>query len=319
MTTALTLDIQLAQPITQSPESIHAWNEAIGLLQAVPFRVSREDGQTCPDLRISLFASEAVEMAHGQRTEPGILSLQMDHEPDAFSTKEQTHAAAIFLQQLFVVMNIQCPGSLNLAGAYFVNPDHTHFRVPRLDPAYILAAVRQVQDDQWPEYNPPSFETLWQWLTTIGFSESDSALSPSTRTVFGLLSLSLTPAECTMADGLLVGHLLELLMDTHHDTGGFKLFRRRIHTLLGTPHARNERLADFFNLHATILDGDFPSLRPGYLFHANQTSIKSRLNQIRPPILSAVGIVLTLIHDLARHGGKWYHFEQVAERVQPES
>lgn len=218
-----------------------------------------------------------------------------------------------FLQQLFLAMNLACPGACNLALADLDGADDSDLLALDYSGPVFENAFLQARDAAWPLLAQLPFETAWDWLSEVGLEGVAVAKDPLHKALFTLLRIA-EPREDASTTMLLVAQALEaLLVDSRDNVGS--ILRQRIELIVGAPPNGRRWFSRFYELRSRAAHGSVPLLRPGRLYDIGEDQeVESHIDEFVRPADEAVAVFLAIVQDLARARARRYRFTQVVAR-----
>ena len=218
-----------------------------------------------------------------------------------------------FLQQLFLAMNLACPGACNLALSHLDGADDSDFLELDYSGEVFESAFLDARDAKWPLLARLPFETAWEWLSDVGMAGVAVAKVPLHKALFTLLRIT-EPREDASTTMLLVAQALEALLVDGRDNVG-SILRQRIELVVGTPPNGRRWFSRFYDLRSHVAHGSVPLLRPGRLYDIGEDQeVESHIDEFVKPAHEAVAVLLAILQDLARARARRYQFTQTVIR-----
>ncbi len=311
---------------------VSAWQGLHKSLQKVPFQVEDPYRAELDEFTISVDASPVVDLLKSAAESSGGFAsylqlavekdlpigaeITMVFESDIENMEKYTryHAAAVLVQQIMLAMNICLPGSCQFLEVYFEGDQAELFDLPELDSTVFTNGWLSAFDADWPVLKPLKFSDVWEWLTAQATSETDTAIRPINKVLFGLLELCQPRSMFEARDALLMTHILEILMDTGNMTSP-DLIRERVVSILGEPDLKADSFNELYRLKNAMIRGDLPSRRPALVFHDADEEILQQLEVHNSPIEQALAALLGMLQDLVLNNAKGYKFSEQMARL----
>lgn len=311
---------------------VSAWEGLHKHLKEVPFQVEDPYRAELDKFIISVDATEVVSLLkHASQTEGGFVSyLQTAIDEDlpmgAYITfhisaelenlEKYTlyHAVNVLIHQIMLAMNIALPGSCQFLETYFEGDDAELFEAPEFDSSMFTNGWLSAFDADWPTLKPLKFADVWQWMADQCTSETDTALRPINKVLFGLLELSQQRNLFEARDALLVSHMLETLVNAEEHNNS-NMVRDRVVTILGAPSPKADSFNELYRLKHAMIRGDLPVRRPSLSFHDADEEILQQLEAHNSPIEQALAVLLSILQDLVSNNAKGYKFTEQVSRL----
>ena len=221
------------------------------------------------------------------------LMITISCESDLAEKYTVYHAVNVLVQQIMLAMNIAFPGSCQFLETCFEGADAEYFDAPEFDSTMFTNGWLSAFEAEWPSLKPLKFADVWKWLEQQGTSETDTALRPINKVLFGMLELSQQRNVFEARDALLVAHMLETLVGTV-DQRGSDIVRSRIAGILGNPSPKADSFNELYRLKFAMIRGDLPVRRPALSFHDADEEILQQLEAHNSPIEQALAVLLGL-------------------------
>jgi len=339
-----TINVLIGHPVPNAGKIetgmvISVWEEANRFLKNVEFRVEGKESTDLVTFIVSLDADELVFKLRDIRQNSGdfasYLELLGSGEVEATEARlgisispanpesetgdiESCIVAGIFLHQLMLAMNIAFPGSCQLLKAHYEGKNRTDFLVPEFTADFFGNAWMSAVEADWPKLKEMNFTGVWEWLARQGTSQTDTAIMPINKVLFGLLSLSQNSPGPDGSQALVVAHMLELIVGIP-DGGDVALLRERVSAVLGISGEKAGSYNELYRQKVHFVKGELPVIRP--LLHCKLpcNAMKHQLEGHESPVEQATAIIIALIQDLVEHNSSGYRFveqfirEQTAE------
>ena len=311
---------------------VSAWEGLSKHLQSVPFQVEDPYRAELDKFTVSVDVSEviailkqAVEVKGGfanylqaaiDEDLPMGAVISMTLESDAANMEKYTlyHAVSVLTQQIMLAMNICLPGSCQFLEAYFEGDQSELFETPEFDSEMFTNGWLSAFDSEWPQLKPLKFAEVWQWLTDQATSETDTAIRPINKVLFGLLELCQPRSMFEARDALLMAHMLETLTDAE-DNSQSDVVRDRVVSILGEPSPKADSFNELYRLKKAMIRGDLPVRRPALTFHDADEEILQQLEAHNSPIEQALAVLLGMLQDLVINNAKGYKFSEQVTRL----
>lgn len=325
------IEVSMGQPVPNVSSDaedgvLNAWAQAQEWLKSVTFKVEDPFGDKLDIYHLSMDLSQ-VQAVLAEAKQTGFsayrqrmlkesspfsravinVSLEVEHAPEQQLTFY--HAAGVAIQQLFLALNIAVPGSCQILNARYLGDECNQFDPPLLDATPFVNAYLSSVDTQWPAINVLEFKKVWQWLEQLEVSESEIALRPMAKVLFGLLELSQTPSELNSRDALLVSHLLELLTDME-EMEHLGLLKSRVKLILGEGVDEGDSLAELYRMKHDYVLGERPIRRPALKLHDPEEELVQQLRVHNSPVEEGIAIVLAILQASCLENGRGYRFEE---------
>jgi hypothetical protein len=337
MTRSVTVELLIEQVIPNAGEKetgaiIQAWEEAGNVLRNRPFRVEDPFRAEPDNYEVTLDLSGMLTCLRQAQTHSGSfarylqnacrevlpsdarLGIEIVSQDSPLEQYTLHHAVGVFVHQLMLALTIAMPGSCHMTGTRYAGDQTRTFEAPEFDSAMFGNAWLSAFDAQWPVLAPLKFETVWQWLQSQGASETDTAIKPVSKVLFGLLEVALHRQYFGSRDVLMVSHMLEMLMAMEEDANPNRL-RERIAVVLGTPTAKAGSFTELYRVKKAMIQGEHPVKRPPIVIHDADEAILKQLEQHNSPVEQALAIVLALLQDLACNQSSGYRFSEQVTRL----
>ena len=311
---------------------VSAWEGLHKHLQAVPFQVEDPYRVELDKFTISVDASAVIALLQTAREGRdgfahylqaaidedlplgAYLAIEISCDNDTLEKYTVYHAVSVLIHQIMLAMNIALPGSCQFIETYFEGDDAELFEAPEFDSTMFTNGWLSAFDAEWPSLKPLKFADVWQWMSVQGTSETDTALRPINKVLFGLLELSQQRNLFEARDALLVAHMLETLVNVEDHSEPDRV-RDRIVTILGTPSPQADSFNELYRLKHAMIRGDLPVRRPSLTFHDADEEILQQLEAHNSPIEQALAVLLSVLQDLVANNARGFKFSEQVTRV----
>lgn len=310
---------------------ITAWEGLQEHLQQVPFQVEDPYRAELDNFTVSVDASSVINLLKQAAESKGNfanylqasidqdlpigaeIDLRMESDIENLETYTLYHAVSVLMQQIMLAMNISLPGSCQFLETYFEGERAELFETPQFDSLRFTNGWLSAFDADWPVLKPLTFADVWQWLENQATSQTDTAIRPINKVLFGLLELSQPRSQFEAGDALLVSHMLETLMGAESNSRS-TVVRDRVVSILGEPSAKADSFNELYRLKDAMINGELPVRRPALVFHDADEEILQQLEAHNSPIEQALAVLLGMLQDLVSQGAKGYKFTEQVTR-----
>ncbi len=336
MAKSITVEINLAHPVPNAGESesaliVAAWEQAQQYLQNRAFKVEDPFRVETDSYKVSLQAADLIAKLKEALDEGSFaLYLQKVHnegrdikttialtvEPDGTPLELYTlyHAVGVFTHQLMLSLNLAMPGACQFKGASYQGEQAAIAEAPEFCADMFTNGWLSAFEADWPTLQALPFSDVWDWLEMLEISQTDTAIKPLNKVLFGLLEVAQQKQAFGARDVLMVSHMLETLMLM----SGFEdphLLRERIASVLGPLSSKAGTFTELYRMKHAMVRGEHPIRRPSIVIHDADEEILQQLEQHNSPVEQALAIVLALLQDLIRHNSEGYQFTEQMHRI----
>lgn len=325
------IEVSIAHPVPNVSSDmedsvIQVWAQAQEALQRATFKVEDPFGDkldvyqlTMDFSQVQAILAEAKQVGFseyrqrvlrsGEPVNRAVIAIQLEVEQAPEQLLTFYHAAGVALQQLFLALNIAVPGSCQILQAQYMGSECSSFDPPALEASPFVNAYLSSVDTQWPTIKALGFQEVWQWFEKLEVSETEIALQPVTKVLFGLLELSQAQSELNSRDALLVSHLLELLTDME-EMEHMGLLKSRVKLILGEGVEEGDSLAELYRMKHDYVLGERPIRRPTLKLHDPEEELVQQLRVHNSPVEEGIAIVLSILQVLCATKGCRYRFDE---------
>ncbi len=295
------------------------WTEAAQFIQNRPFTIRDQDGVRQIVFQVSLEVDSLLKgLAECKRTEtvadPFAAELRIVLQAqETASEKEYEHAVVVFVQHLFLLMNLSYPGSCRFLKADFSDRPDMRYKAPSLNGVPFKNAQRGAVEFGWPVLRVLPVAQTWHWLELVKISQMDVAFSPSPLAVFSLLDIAAQAHHFGSSDIIQLYQVILSYCDADAQMDD-RWVRQRLHLILGQPNSRADSFSDLHRRYCQAIEGQKAAIRPGIEFHTPHTALKQQLAAHNSPVERALMIILALLQDLITHQAKNYEFAETFNR-----
>lgn len=337
MTKSVTVELTIGQAIPNAGESesnwiIAVWEEAQEAIQKKPFRVEDPYRAELDDYLVTLDASDIINRLKEARDQgkgfakylqaahledlgtSGSMKITVESNGSPLEKFTLYHAVGVFVQQLVLAISISMPGACHLQESAYAGSNRKELEAPGFDSTMFTNGWLSAFEADWPSLKPLKFNDVWEWLKACGISETDTALKPVNKVLFGLLEVGQQMEPFGARDILMVSHMLEMLMSMD-EAENPHLLRDRIASVLGAPSAKAGTFTELYRVKNAMIRGEHPVSRPAIVIHDADEEILRQLEQHNSPMEQALAIVLSLLQDLVRQGAMGYRFTEQVSRI----
>ncbi len=332
------IEVLIAQPIPNAPaglqsDIITAWVQADAMLDDVTFKVEDPFDDKLDVYRLSMDLGQVIEvLEHATEHEGGftkyrqlmrqgsasINSVTIKIELTVQAAPENTiayyHAAAVALQQLYLSLNLAVPGSCQMVDAKYPGDESVSFDPPVLEASPFIDAYLNNIDSQWPSLNRLNVADVWNWLKALKTSETETAILPVNKVLFGLLELGQSQAGLTNKDALLVCRLLELLTNTTEVINQSQI-SARILLILGHVSKDGDAIPELYRLKQAHAAGTRPFHRQVFKIHDFEEELLRHLCVHNSPVEEGLVIILAIVQKLCSSNGVGFDFDETVSMV----
>lgn len=327
-----TIEVSIAQPIPNAPAGIQnkiiaAWIQAGDLLNGIRFKV--EDPLDEFDVfHLSMDLSQVVavleraaeheggftkyrqEMRQGSASiNSATIRIELTAEAENENTVAYYHAAAVALQQLYLALNIAVPGSCQIVDAKYLGGECASFDPPVLEATPFINAYLHSVESQWLAIEKLNVDEVWNWLKMLKTSETETAIRPVNKALFGLLELGRSQSGLSNKDVLLICKLLELLTSATDVIDPLHI-RSRIALILGHASREGDSIAEIYRLKQAYTLGARPFRRQAVRVHDFEEEFLRNLRDHNSPVEEGVTIVLAILQKLCKNSAAGFQFEE---------
>jgi len=327
------IEVAVSQPLQNTPAKlepaiISAWKQADTLLTQTPFKVESLSNKKLDTYQLSMDLGEVITFlaqAHAYDggftkyrqalrqgktpvKEPVIrIELIADAAPE--STIAYYHAAAIALQQLYLVLNIATPGSCQFIDAKYLGDEALSFDPPSLDATPFIDAYLYSTNAQWPNLKHMDVSQTWNWLDQLKTSQTETAILSINRVLFGLLELGHSQFGLSDKDANLIYGLLGLLTDAEQNNN-HALLRKRTALILGDINDEGQFAHVLYQLKKQHNKGERPFRRQALKVHDYSEEQLRNLRIHNSPVEEGLAVILAILQQLCEEQGSGYRFHE---------
>lgn len=296
------------------------WRSAEAFLQERSFFIRDQDGVRQIPFKISLKADHLIKEIQAQGSKDSLpealaCALQIHMRSEEATEEEFEHAAVVFVQHLFLLMNLSLPGSCRLLKAEFTERPSMSYKAPGLSALPFKNAQRGAEEFGWPKLAVLPIQKTWEWLELLKISQMDVAFSPSPLALFAMLDIAAQAHHFGASDIIQLYQVILSYCDADAQTED-RWVRQRLHLILGQPNSRADSFSDLHRRYCQAIEGQKACIRPGIEFHTPHSALKQQLAAHNSPVERALMIILALIQDLITHHAKNYEFAETFLRHQ---
>jgi hypothetical protein len=225
---------------------------------------------------------------------------------------------SIFIQELFLAMNISGGPCLDLTYSEYIIPEQWsgpyELSPPQLSAFYFESGWLKAQQSKWgwPKLELLNFSDTWEWFDHIGFRGIKLATQSVHKALFSFLYLESSRGPLANPSSILtLSQAIESLFSTNKENI-LGMLRERITLVLGSPVKHKNWINKFYDIRSRIIHGDHPLLRDDYSETHEYTEefwpLYTEYSE------KAFLVIIATIQDLIIHSAKGYQFKQSLER-----
>lgn len=328
------ITVTIADPVPSVPSAIEqgvveVWQQAAKVLQDVLFVVEDPFGDQMDSYSLTMDLSQIIQLLQeAQQHEGGFVkfrealreskdaraaTLTIELTPESAPDSAMTfyHAAAVALQQLYLTLNIAQPGSCQILGSQYEGEQAVNIDPPVLHAMPFIDAYLNSVDTEWPTLKRGKVQQIWSWLEKLETSQTETAILPINKVLFGLLELGQSSHGLTNADSPAVYRLLELLTQCGHGEN-HQIMRSRVGLILGEPTDEGNFAQELYVLKDNHESGARPYRRQPLSVHDYNEEILSQLRVHNSPVEEGLAVVLAIVQKLSVELGSGYTFVETA-------
>jgi len=324
-----TIEVLVSQPVPNVPTSMEAaiisvWEQAQSDLADDDFTVEDPVNQKQMTYKLRVDFSEIITLLKMAREyeggftkyrqylrldnakqKPPIIRIHLEAPENPENILSYYHAAAVFLQQWFLAMNISVPGSCQILEAKYIHDETNSFDPPSLQAAPFIDAYLNSLDQQWPEVKHLNFGVVSRWLSKLQTSRTETALYPINKILFGLLELGQKSLGLTNKHSVLVAKLLDMITESGFDNP--RLVRSRIGLILGS---ETNSISELYRLRDEHVKGARPFKRHALRVYDYEEEVLRNLRVHKSPVEEGLAILLALVQKLCSEDASSFLFEE---------
>jgi hypothetical protein len=327
------IEVALSKPLQNTPAKLEqaiitAWEQADSLLSQTPFKVESLSNKKLDTYSLSMDLQEVrgfLATAHAydggftryQQTlrqsatniKQPVIKIELTAEAAPENTIAYYHAAAVALQQLYLVMNIAVPGSCQFIDAKCLGDEALCFDPPSLDATPFMDAYLYSSNTQWPNLSHMEVAQVWHWLDQLKTSQTETAILAINRVMFGLLELGYSQFGLSDRDANLIYGLLELLTSTEPGKN-YTLLRKRTALILGDINDDGQFAHALYQLKKQHNKGERPFRRQALKVHDYSEERLRHLRIHNSPVEEGLAVIVATLQQLCTHLGSGYRFNE---------
>lgn len=243
------------------------------------------------------------------------ISINIKCTTNSVETLNIKRATYRFLQQLFVAMNIACPGSFSTHFSSFLE-NKLEIVIPDLSADLLEFSYRTAIKDKWPRVSTCSVAEAWNWLNKQRFHEVDLAEKPAIKAAFAILILGIAEGSEESAILAIARALEALFVDSKE--GIQKILNQRLNLVLGVPVTNKTWLTSdpkgFYALRSAIAHGR-TMIRPGVLQDNEGKTMDTIFETYIIAAERPIAVLIAILQDLVQNQSLGYDFVQRFKRI----